>query len=404
VNGRPAQFDFDTTVIGAGLAGLEAARLIAQRGHRVLLVDMKVRPEHTIHTTGIFVRRTLAEFALPEDCLGPPVRRVVIHSPAGRALALESAHDEFRVGRMARLYRVLLDDCVAAGVEWSGSTRMASISAIEGGSAIWLERAGRRWRVRSRLIVGADGAVSRVARSLGLDENSEWIVGVEEVYADVPLAGPPSFDCYLDPRLAPGYIGWWIHDGESAHLGVAGYASAFEPAAALRELKCRVSTQYDLSRVFRVERRGGRIPVNGILRRIGCARGLLVGDAAGAVSPLTAGGLDGCLRLTQLAAQVVSASIDTDSPTPFERYSGDIFRHRFATRLVLRRILSRVRRPWIAEGACRALRFEPFRSLARHIFFGHGSFPDVPLPVTAAATLRPASASAGPGKHPFVAP
>lgn len=41
-----------------------------------------------------------------------------------------------------------------------------------------------------------------------------------------------------------------------------------------------------------VERRAGPIPVGSLLRRISCADGLLVGDAAGAVSPLTAGGLD----------------------------------------------------------------------------------------------------------------
>jgi flavin-dependent dehydrogenase len=377
--GTLALFDFDVVVVGAGLAGLEAARRIAQRGHRVLLVDVKAHPERAIHTTGIFVRRTLAEFALPEACLGPPVRRVVLYSPAGRALVLESAHDEFRVGRMAKLYRLMLDECVAAGVEWSGSTRMASMGRIEGGSAVWLERGGRRWRVRSRLVVGADGAVSRVARNLGLDENRTWLVGVEEYYPDLRVEGCPSFHCYIDPRLAPGYTGWWVHDGESAHLGVAGYPSAFEPAAALRELKRLVSTRYDLSRVRHVERRGGRIPVNGVLRRIGCARGLLVGDAAGAVSPLTAGGLDGCLRLTKLAAEVVSRSLDADSTAPIAHYCGDIFRHRFASRLFLRGMISHVRRPWLAEVACLALRHEPFRSLAREVFFGHGSFPDIEL-------------------------
>jgi flavin-dependent dehydrogenase len=381
-------FDFDGTVVGAGLAGLETARRLAQRGHRVLLVDVKPEPEHVIHTTGIFVRRTLADFALPEDCLGPPVRRVVLHSPAGRALTLESHQDEFRVGRMSLLYRRLLKECVAAGVEWCGSTRMASTAPITGGSAVWLERGGRRWRVRTRLVIGADGAVSRVARCLGLEENREWLVGVEDVYEDVEVAGAPSFDCYIDPRIAPGYIGWWVHDGESAHLGVAGYAALFQPIAALCELRRRVSTQCDLSRARRVERRGGRIPVNGVLRRIGCARGLLVGDAAGAVSPLTAGGLDGCLRLTSLAVSVASASLDSGSSVPLESYSGERFQHRFVSRRFLRRMMTHVRHRWIAEAACLALRQQPLRSLAHHIVFGRGSFPDIDPLVSAHSTHR----------------
>src|SRR5690242_21782207 len=92
-------------VAGAGLAGLECARRLAESGLRVVLVDRKPAVDHAIHTTGIFVRRTLESFDLPADCLGPPLRRIVLYSPRDRALPLESPHDEFRVGRMGLLYR-----------------------------------------------------------------------------------------------------------------------------------------------------------------------------------------------------------------------------------------------------------------------------------------------------------
>ena len=64
----------DVLVVGAGLAGLQCARGLAEKGVRVLLVDRKPAVDHAVHTTGIFVRRTLESFALPEACLGPPVR------------------------------------------------------------------------------------------------------------------------------------------------------------------------------------------------------------------------------------------------------------------------------------------------------------------------------------------
>jgi flavin-dependent dehydrogenase len=63
--------NYDVIVIGAGLAGLQAACLLGQRGRRVLLVDRKPALDKSIHTTGIFVRRTLEDFNLPADCLGP---------------------------------------------------------------------------------------------------------------------------------------------------------------------------------------------------------------------------------------------------------------------------------------------------------------------------------------------
>ena len=99
---------FDVAVIGAGLAGLQCAQGLARRGLRVLLVDRKTDVGDRVHTTGIFVRKTLEDYALPADCLGPPVHTVVLHSPAGRELTLQSSHDEFRIGNMGRLYRRLL--------------------------------------------------------------------------------------------------------------------------------------------------------------------------------------------------------------------------------------------------------------------------------------------------------
>src|SRR4030095_356338 len=109
---------FDATIVGAGLAGLQCARLLSKQGLRVLLADRKTSLDQKIHTTGIFVRRTLEDFDIPEDCLGPAIRRVSLYSPAHRVLNLQSKHDEFRVGRMGQLYSRYLNQCLRAGVCW----------------------------------------------------------------------------------------------------------------------------------------------------------------------------------------------------------------------------------------------------------------------------------------------
>src|SRR5437016_204737 len=225
--------DFDVVVIGAGLAGLQVSRLLAERRWRVLLVDRKRSLEQSIHTTGIFVRRTLEDFALPEDCLGPPVRHVRLYSPARRSMDLSSPHDEFRVGRMGLLYQRFLNNCIHAGVEWMPSTRYVEHSRLKNDLIVRLESQTSSRRVRARYLVGADGANSRVGSALGLDQNYEWIVGVEEVLEHVPLAGPPRFHCFLDPRVAPGYLAWVVHDGEQVHVGVGGYPMHFDPLKAL---------------------------------------------------------------------------------------------------------------------------------------------------------------------------
>jgi flavin-dependent dehydrogenase len=239
-------------------------------------------------------------------------------------------------------------------------------------------------------LIGGDGACSRVARDLSLDENREWIVGVEDVYDGVPLEGEPCFHCFLDPRVAPGYLAWVVHDGEETHAGVGGYAARFDPVRALESFRESVAGLFDFSRARRVERRGGRIPVGGVLKRIASARGLLVGDAAGAVSPLTAGGLDPCLRLSSLAASVVAEYLETGDAAALSSYSGERFRARFVSRLWMRRLLSSVRSPSLLEVACALLRRPPLGALARHVFFGRGSFPDVSRAPAPRAKVRSA--------------
>ncbi|MGH7482636.1 MAG: NAD(P)/FAD-dependent oxidoreductase [Longimicrobiales bacterium] len=368
----------DVVVVGAGLAGLTTALRLARGGARVMLVEARQDVGRGVRTTGIFVRRTLEDFEFPPGTLGPPVRRVALYSPRGRRLVIESPHVEYRVGRMERLYRHLLDACWRAGVTCVLRTRLEDVVATSPGSELLLRSGPRAWRVSARFIVGADGARSRVAQWLGLDGNHRWIVGAEEVFEGIPLDGPPIFHCHIDPLIAPGYLAWVVADGDSTHVGVGGYASRFEPAAALAAFRRRVEPALALCRGHVTERRGGLIPVNGLLRQIASPRGLLVGDAAGAVSPLSAGGLDACIRLSEHAARLLLEGL-VDGPGALSRYDGRPLRTRFASRLGMRRLLDMFASPMAVEIALAALRTPPLRPLVRHIFFGDGSFPDPQL-------------------------
>ncbi|MFI7601040.1 NAD(P)/FAD-dependent oxidoreductase [Actinoplanes sp. NPDC049681] len=413
----------DVLVVGAGLAGLHTARLLAEQGFDVLVAERRRTLESGIRTTGIFVRRTLSEFALPPGLLGPAIRRVVLYPPSlRRPVELESSRDEFRVADMAGVYAWALARATLAGAR----VRLGVSYPVEG--------------VRARFTIGADGARSTVARRLGLDVNRRFIVGAEEMY---PVAGgdrAPTFHCVVDPRMAPGYLAWVVDDGRHAHVGLAGrpewlveplpallrsFGESFgmPPAApdvtgglgfgtegvgagtgrpsvpgglgasggprvpgGLGALGAERGGLAAGSRAVRdgmgavgggsVRRRGGPIPVGGVLRRLACPEGLLVGDAAGAVSPLTAGGLDPCLRLSELAAAVTGDYLRSGDPGMLRHYDGAALRARFRGRLVLRRAWSGVRSRAVAEASFVLLRTPSGRAAAARLLFGDGSFPD----------------------------
>lgn len=394
---------FDVVIIGAGLAGLQCARLLAKENVKVLLVDRKEDLTKGVHTTGIFVRKTLEDFEFPSETLGRAISDVTLYSPKLKSFQMTSDKEEFRVGKMGVLYQKFLQECVDAGVEFMNGTRYVStetenladdlnapfemnfhikhiLKILGYHTIVKLEKKGEKIEIKTKVIIGADGARSRVAKDLGLDENEEWIVGYEEVYKSSKTNREPMLYCFLNAKLSPGYLAWVSNDGEEIHVGVGGYPSGFEPRKALEQFKTKVVSKFvDLKNADFNESRGGRIPVGGVLRNIANEKGLLIGDAAGAVSPLTAGGLDPCMRLSKFAAEVVLERLKTDDEQVLLRYSGEMFRAKFMTRLWFRYLLKNFSYQPILELGFKFLRGKLGRKFAEKIFFRRSSFPDVRL-------------------------
>ncbi len=125
------------------------------------------------------------------------------------------------------------------------------------------------------------------------------------------------------------------------------------------------------------------------------ARGLAIGDAAGAVSPLTAGGLDPCLRLSELAAKVIWKYLTSGDLAHLAAYDGRLFRRRFLARRALRTAYSWAGFNPVLETACGALRLPWCKGIAERVFFGRGSFPDVLTPERSRPVVVTTSASNG---------
>lgn len=390
---------FDVVIIGAGLAGLQCARLLAKENVKILLVDRKEDLSKGVHTTGIFVRKTFEDFDFPQKTLGKAISDVTLYSPKLKSFSMTSENPEFRVGKMSVLYETYLQECLELGVQFMNGTRFISseideqigdckfsfhieniLQSLGFNTIVNFEKKGQRIQIKTKVLIGADGAKSRVAKDLRLDENGEWIVGYEEVYKGVPLEDEPMLHCFLDAKLSPGYLAWITNDGEDCHIGVGGYPSRFNPREALEIFKQKTKDKFvNLKNAELVETRGGRIPVGGVLKNIANEKGLLIGDAAGAVSPLTAGGLDPCMRLSKFASEVILERLKNDDSKVLLKYSGEMFRAKFASRLWLRSVLKALDSQMLLEFGFKFLRRGIGRRIAEKIFFRRSSFPDVEL-------------------------
>ena len=194
--------DYDVAVVGAGFAGLACARAAARRGLSVLVVDRKAEPGACMHTTGLVVKEAAERWEIPAT-LTRRVRGIRLYAPSLAVLDLQSSGYYFLATDTPALMRWLAREAARAGAHlrfarpWRGAERVAHGFVLDGGE-------------RVRCVVGADGPTSAVAAHFGLGRNREYLLGVEGEYRFVAGVDDAFLHCFLDRRLAPGYIGWVV--------------------------------------------------------------------------------------------------------------------------------------------------------------------------------------------------
>ncbi len=296
----------DLLIVGASFAGLAAARSAATLGLSTVVVDRKREAGATPHTTGILVQEAVQAGDIPRRYTRriPGIR---LYSPSLRFVDLESPSYAFWATDMPGLMRWLADQTAASGADLRFGRRVTGIvRSAEHVAVVGLPGT-------ARFLIGADGARSQVARLAGLGRNTRLLMGVEAEYTGVGGVDPDRLHVFLDSRHAPGYIGWVVPGLGITQVGLAGLSGRH---INLPAFVARVGSIFDFNSARVLSHRAGAIPVGGPVRPMAHDRVMLIGDAAGHVSPLTAGGIHSALELGRLAGRAVAAHLMDDGPHP----------------------------------------------------------------------------------------
>lgn len=332
---------YDTIVVGAGPAGSTAARLLAERGLRVLLLDRANFPRDKPCGGGVTVRAAQTAGIDLSPVIERTVNEVQVSFRLGRPFLRTSSEPLTHMTQRCRLDAYLAERAAGAGAEFRDGVAVREVELSAGGVVV---RANGE-ALRARALVGADGANGAVGRALGLAPSGDAAVALEaNAPADLERWGHAIA---LDLGGIPGGYGWLFPKGDHVNVGVGGWRWV---GPSLRQRLGALCRFLDIDEAKLWGLRGHHLP----LRTPGASivRGpvLLAGDAAGLVDPLSGEGIDAAFASGRLAAQAVASYLagEAGDLSPYEEAVSRELMPEIEVSAKLQAVFHRLPRPCVA--------------------------------------------------------
>ncbi|MBI5582832.1 MAG: geranylgeranyl reductase family protein [Deltaproteobacteria bacterium] len=303
----------DLLVVGAGPAGSAAARAAARQGVSVLLAERRRR-------VGLPVR--CAEFApLPVgkyiDWSGP---EITVQTVKAMRTFLPGADPLENLFPGAMIRRDRFDQELARQAVTAGARLETGLQIYwRTPEGIWARDGNREVLIRPRVIIGADGPCSQVARWMG-QKPGPFLIAAQ---VSLKLAGPLDHTrVYFHPEISGGY-GWVFPKGDRANVGVGLEAGRSGALKAILEGFKRQRLEEGLVQAPARPAGGGLVPVGG-LKDLWQENLILAGDAAGTCHPISGAGVGNALISGELAGDAAAAAVIQGTREPLKNYRDEL--------------------------------------------------------------------------------
>lgn len=283
---------FDVVVVGGGPAGATAAHELAQRGVNVMLLDKagRIKP-----CGGAIPPRLIRDFDIPES-------QIVARANSARMISPSNHEVDMPIegGSVGMVDREHFDEWLRVRAASAGAERRAgAFTEIErdekGGAIVCYRPKGSAKtdplrKVKARLVIGADGAKSKVAlQAIRNAEKKKCVFAYHEI-----IRSPVSqdfdgsrCDIYYQGKLSPDFYAWVFPHGETTSVGVGSAHKGFSLKGAVSSLRADAN----LSGMETIRCEGAPIPLKPLKKWDNGKDVLLAGDAAGCVAPASGEGI-----------------------------------------------------------------------------------------------------------------
>jgi geranylgeranyl reductase len=300
---------YDIVVVGGGPSGATAAHDAAKAGYHVALLDRagRIKP-----CGGAIPPRCVRDFDIPPELLVARVFAARIISPSDRKVDMPIPNSY--VGMVDREY---FDEWLRERAGNAGADRRTgtyeSFSRDGYGTAIvhYKDKDGTPCTLKARCVIGADGAISKVARdTVRGAEKMPYVFAYHEIVRS-PENKSAEFaadrcDVYYRGTLSPDFYAWVFPHGATTSVGTGSANKGFSLKGSVAELRKEAGLDGET-----IRREGAPIPLKPLKRWDNGRDVVLAGDAAGVVAPASGEGIYYAMLGGRLAADAAMGFIRT---------------------------------------------------------------------------------------------